>query len=75
MAVESLSHSFPKEIREAQYNSSNMYAFFACVIRLLDSVMLPIFVAFIDALFVNWTDGPSHVSLSLLITNIYSLRQ
>ena len=75
MSMHSSSHSWPKDIIEALFNLTKTCDFFAWVLRRIDSGMLPVFVAFIVALFGNWTVGPSQVSLNLVITNISSVHQ
>ena len=75
MAMKSLSHIWPKEISEALCSPSKTCDFFAWVLRLPYSGMLPVFVAFIVAIFGNCTVGPSQVSLRLVTTNMSSVRQ
>ena len=75
MKMQSLSHIWNKEISDAMCNSSKMCAFFAWIIRLLNSRMIPVFVVFIVALFANCTVGPLRVVLMFASTNMSSMHQ
>ena len=45
------------------------------MLRLLDSGGISVFVAFVDALFGNYTIGPLHVSFMFVSTTMSSVRQ
>ena len=73
MAMQSSPHIWTNYISESLCNPSKMCAFFAWIIRLVDSGMLPVFVVFVVALFGNLNVGPSRVSLMLVSNNMSSV--
>ena len=69
MAIQALSHSWPKDISESLHSTSNMGAFFAFRLRFPDNGVFPVFVTFIVALLVNCTVGPLWVSFMYVRTS------
>ena len=75
MAIQSSSHIWTKEIREALWRPSNICSCFACRMRLFDNGMCTVCVSDIVELFGNCTMGTLYVSFISVITNWYSVRK